>query len=219
MTDLLKSIPTLSRSNLLVLKGLRIEDFAERISIFDAKIPIKPSDYSQQVQTYNDIPNKFTSSTEWVKIHSNRSCWECGLTPSSYPKFIPENPRFEGGVDVCDVRTHFCEWTCVARYVAREYPRERTADIMQTVCLFESKFSGKLRTIIPEGLSRTIMKSYCGNSGITPTQFREKNAAIFRDNDLTIFKIEQLPSRIVRLYQNGREPVREPVRELRADHK
>jgi hypothetical protein len=199
--DLLGSIPTLSRSNLLVLKGLRIEDFAERISIFDAKIPVK-TDYPQQIQSFTEIPTKFTSAAEWSKIHSNRLCWECNLSVTSYPKFIPENPRFEGGIDVCDVRTHFCEWTCVARYVAREYPRERIADIMCTVCLFESKFSGRLRTVIPEGLSRTIMKSYCGNSGITSAQFREKNAAIFRDNDLTIFKIEQLPSRIVRA---GRE--------------
>lgn len=202
--DLLGSIPTLTKSNLLVLKGLRIEDFAEKISIFDAKLPSIES--SNNVQSYTDIPTKFTSVAEWVKIHSNRACWMCNLSPVSYPKFIPENPRLEGGNDVCDVRTHFCEWTCVARYVAREYPKSRIADVMQTVCLFESKFSGRLRCVIPEALPHTIMKPYCGTSGITAVQYREKNAAIFRDNDLTTFKIEQLPNRVVRAGREHREP-------------
>lgn len=198
------------RSNLLVLKGLRPEDFAEKISIYDSKAPVK-SDFPAQIQSYTDIPSKFTSAVEWAKICSNRQCWECGLTPVTYPKFVPENPRVEGGGDVCDVRTHFCEWTCVARYINREYPKDRIADIMQTVCLFESKFSGRLRTVIPEALSCTLMKPYCGNNGLTVAQFREKNAAIFRDNDLTTFKLEQLPTRVVRATrevrgaQEGRE--------------
>jgi hypothetical protein len=192
--DLIGSIPVLAKSNLLVLKGLRIEDFAEKFSIFEAKLPTA----DVTACAYSEVPAKFTSAVEWSKIHSNRLCWVCNLAPISYPKFIPENPRIENSEDVCDVRTYFCEWTCVARYINREYSPARIPDVMQTVCLFESKFSGRARTLIPEGLPHTIMKPYCGNGGLTPAQYREKNMAIFRDNDLTTFKIEQLPSRVVR---------------------
>ena len=174
------------RSNLLILKGLRVEDFSEKISIYDAKsVP------TQTVHT--EIPSTFRTATEWSKIFSNRLCWMCGLPPTSYPKFIPENPRLEHDEDVCDVRTHFCEWTCVSRYVHREYPRERIADVMKTVCLFESKFSGRIREIIPQALPHTIMKPYCGDSGLTPAQYREKNMLLFRDNDLSTIKLEQIP--------------------------
>ena len=183
------NLPT--RSNLLVLKGLRIEDFAEKISIYDQKAAVTPS-----VQSHTEIPSVFTSAQEWSKIFSNRLCWMCGLPPTSYPKFIPENPRVERGEDVCTVNTHFCEWTCVARYVHREYTPDRVADVMQTVCLFESKFSGRLREVIPQALPHTLMKPYCGDSGLTPAQYREKNAAIFRDNDLSTIKLEQLPKQV-----------------------
>lgn len=188
-------MPTVAKSNLLVLKGLRAEDFAEKISIFESKIPI--ADTATEL-SYNEVPAKFTSAESWSQVRSNRLCWMCGLPPTSYPKFVPENPRVESGDDVCDVKTHFCEWTCVSRYVRREYSLARIPDIMQTVCLFESKFSGRLRTVIPEGLPHTLMKPYSGNCGLTPAQYREKNAAIYRDNDLSTVKIEHLPSRVVK---------------------
>lgn len=178
------------RSNLLVLKGLKVEDFTEKISIYDPKTVVSA------VQSYTEIPSTFTSAAEWSKIFSNRLCWMCGLQPTSYPKFVPENPRVEKGEDVCTVNTHFCEWTCVARYVYREYPPERIADVMQTVCLFESKFSGRMREIIPAALPHTSMKPYSGDSGLTAAQYREKNAALYRDNDLTTIKVEQLPKQI-----------------------
>jgi hypothetical protein len=179
------------RSNLLILRGLRAEDFSAKISIFEPKAE------TTQLTQYTELPNVFRSVAEWSKITSNRLCWMCGLTPVSYPKFVPENPRVEHGEDVCDVRTHFCEWTCVASYVRREYSPERIPDVMKTVCLFESKFSGRLRDVIPEALEHTKMKPYSGDSGLTAAQYREKNAAIFRDNDLTTFRIEDLPKQIV----------------------
>lgn len=184
-----------SRSNLLVLCGLTLKDFTRLDSIYDANAVTKPVESAQTV--YTELPTKFVSATEWMKLFSNRKCWECDLTPTSYPKFVPENPTIESGEDVCDVHSHFCEWTCVVAYVMKNYPKDKISGVLKTVSLFESKFSGRYRERIPASLPKTIMKPYCGNSGLTAKQYQEKNAAINADFDLTTFKLEHLLNRPV----------------------
>lgn len=184
------------KSNLLILRGLTINDFAHSDSIYEPATVSKSLSDAQNI-AYTELPSKFTSAMEWSKLFSNRKCWECDLQPMSYPKFIPENPTIESGEDVCDVHTHFCEWTCVVAYVMKNFTKEKIPDIMKTISLFESKFSSRYRENIPAALPKTIMKPYIGNNGLTPKQFQEKNAAINADFDLTTFKLEHLLARPV----------------------
>jgi hypothetical protein len=178
----------ISKVNLLTLKGLHNEDFSAPITSYEA--PPAPVD----VAAYNEIPPKFTSVAEWCKVRTNLLCWECSLTPAGYPKFIPENPHNDSE-DSCTPKGNFCEWTCVVTYVYKNYPRDKVSDILETVAFYESKFSGKYRQRLPTGLDRVKMKAYCGAGGITPAEFREKNAAIYRDNELNTFKMEHLDLR------------------------
>lgn len=168
------------RTNLLTLRGVRKSDY-------DKPAPVVTNTIASVV--YPEIPAKFTSADEWSKLRTTLLCWECSLAPVSYPKFIPTDMC---GDDSCRPHGNFCEWTCVASYVRANYGREKIADILTTVSHYECKFSGKYRQRIPNAEPKTRMKQYCGEIGLTQAEFREKNAAIYRDSELTTFKMEHL---------------------------
>lgn len=160
------------KSNLLILRGVYPKDFVKR----------KPTvTLTQPVQVYSKMPAIFTSTKDWPQF-SNLKCWSCDQLPVSYPKFIPLNPSYGPNYGhICDVFGHFCEWNCAVRYAVREFPREQHWDILESICLFESKFSGKKKEKIMEAPSKTCMKQYCGDDGITAQEYREKIMALNED--------------------------------------
>jgi hypothetical protein len=175
-----------TKSDILVIKGVYAEDFETNKSVYSKVKSCAPT------CDYIPLPKLFTSADEWKKIHSNLICWECNLGISGYPKFVPTNPRVEGGADVCDPLGAFCEWGCVVRYITTIYPKIKAVDLLQSVSIFESKFTGRYREHIPMSISKTERKEYCGEGGLTVKEFREKNAQMDNEYQLLTFKMEHL---------------------------
>jgi len=172
------------RSNLLILRGVYPQDFNHR-----AEKPHHSSSRLEILPVYTEIPTRFVSTGDWLRF-SNLKCWSCDSLPVSYPKFIPINlEKNRDGEDVCDVHGHFCEWNCAVRYVITEFPKEQQWDALQAICLFESKFSGKRREKIVPAPSKTCMKQYCGNGGISQKQYKDKIVQLNQDYDLSLYKL------------------------------
>jgi hypothetical protein len=166
-------------SKKLILKGVYPEDFAQNDSIYEktAVVPI------EKKTIYTEIPKKFTSVETWPQF-SNLKCWCCDLPINGYPRFIPQNmERDVNNNDICDVLGNFHEWNCAVKYVLSEFPKEQQWDALQSICLFESKFSLRKREKIMPSPSKVIMKEYCGSSGITQKQYREKIIALNAEYD------------------------------------
>jgi len=147
--------------NFLILRGVFPGDF-------NTTTPKKVT----PVETiYTEIPKTFTGVANWP-TSSNLKCWECDQMPDSYPKFIPQYPTMNQSGDTCSVFGHFDEWSCAVRYVRREFPAMQQWDTLKILCIFESKFSGKLKNALPEAPPKTLMKAYCGSGGITLQEFK-----------------------------------------------
>lgn len=156
--------------NLLILRGVFAKDFAMN-PVNTSSRPTESG--TEQSIIYTEIPKRFTSVETWPTF-SNLLCWNCSLLPLSYPRFVPLNPeKDKDDKDVCDTHGNFCEWNCVVRYTIKEFPDQKW-DILEAICLFESKFSGKRKKKIMPAPSKTKMAAYCGKDGLSPKQWREQ---------------------------------------------
>jgi hypothetical protein len=177
----------LRKINLLICRGVYLADIMTTNNIYDHKSSFGKNDADI---VYVSIPKQFKHCQKWPTC-SNLKCWSCDQLPISYPKFIPINPEKDNeGNDICDTYGHFCEWNCAVRYVIKEFPKEQCWDALEAICLFESKFSGKRREKIMAAPSKTLMKPYCGNGGISLKQWREELEKLNNDYCLTQFKLE-----------------------------
>ena len=175
----------MSVSNLLILRGVSVNDCAEIVPSYDCG---RESTQRMNPAAYTEIPARFTSVDTWPTF-SNLKCWNCDRLPIDYPRFIAVNPRIGPAGDECDVHGNFDEWSCAARYILREFPQEQQWDALQSLCLFESKFTGKQRARILPAPPKTEMQAYCGNSGLTMRQYGEKIHAMNSDYCLSQFKL------------------------------
>jgi hypothetical protein len=173
------------KSDLLIIKGVFKADFKGEKSVYSGAPTVTST------CKYISLPTVFRDVTVWKHLHTNLKCWECDLSIGSYPKFIPRNPRVENVRDVCDVDGAFCEWGCVVRYISK-FDKQKFLDTLRTVCLFESKFTGKYREYIAPAPSKTSRKEYCGESGLSVKEFRDKCAQVNNDYQLMTFKVEHL---------------------------
>jgi len=178
------------KTNLLILRGVFPADFTTESGFYDsAVIEVEKNKETQPQTVYTEIPKKFTGVESWITF-SNLKCWTCDRKPTTYPKFIPLSPEKDAlGNDVCDVEGHFCEWNCVIRYILTEYPPSYQPDLLESVILFESKFSGIRKAKIQPSPPKTEMKDYCGKQGLTPQQWGEKLDRINSDYSLSNYKM------------------------------
>lgn len=180
----------IKKANVLTLRGVYPKDFAPIDSIFGKATADSDKAKIEPTVVYTELPKKFLGTDSWLQF-SNLKCWECDQLPISYPKFIPMNPeKDKNGNDICETHGHFCEWNCAVRYVTKEFPREQQWDAIESICLFESKFSGSRREKIMPCIPKTQMKAYCGKNGITSKQWREKIVSLNNDYNLTQYKLE-----------------------------
>lgn len=159
------------KTDFLVLKGVKIDDFSYKPLILKQQ-------RQEKTPVYTDIPHKFTSVEDWIKV-SNLKCWECDRFVSTYPKFIPMNAKRELDVnqkyiDVCDVLGNFDEWSCAVSYINTKIPANQRIDAVRSLLIFEAKFSGERKIIIHPSPPKTIMQQYCGNNGITSEEYQKR---------------------------------------------
>jgi hypothetical protein len=178
--------------SVILLQGVQLSEFSKNQPI------------AAQTVTFDSIPTRFEASPAgiqaWMYSRTNLLCWECSLSALTWPKFIPTSPVQEiikgVRVDVWKPLGCFCEWTCVAKYITTQ-PKASQYDMLQSVCIVESLFSGQYRRLIlPEGLPKTQLRTHCGESGLTPAEFREKNMAIWNSQITATYKTDQLAKNI-----------------------
>lgn len=162
------------KANILVLAGVFISDFDE-----PEPEPVEPE------STYSEIPKKFTSVANWPKS-TNLLCWSCSLVPPGAPMFIPQNPEFVCGEEMCDCLGNFCNSGCAAAYIYTNIPTVQHWDLFELLKRFEAKFTGFTRVTIPRGPPKTEMKAYCGAGGLTVKQWRDKADMQARDYAFTL---------------------------------
>lgn len=155
------------KRNIVIFKGVFLKDLDDR-PIARAQI-VQPT-----ISVYDKIPRKFTSPEVWPK-GTNLKCWNCDQTFSGYPRFIPINPEYgPGRTEVYEVLGNFCEWNCAITYIAEKIPLNQQCDLARFVCVVSSKFTGRQCEKIQPAPDKVRMQQYCGDHGITPSQFRDE---------------------------------------------
>lgn len=167
------------KSNLLCLRGVFLRDLETTITSVVVPEPEQPQ------TLYTEIPKRFVGVSTWP-IACNLRCWECSQVCHSYPTFIPTNFT----ADECDVYGVFDHWNCAVRHAQKEFPASRVWDTLKAICLFESKFSGRLRQKIMPAPSKVLMIEYCGKGGLTPKQFNDKIAILNADYEMLYYKLD-----------------------------
>ena len=158
-------------SAMLCLRGVTITDLDSR------KVPDLACSLSHRpsvTSIYTQLPRRFTGVENWP-ARSNLKCWHCDDIPENYPKFIPVEPEFVDGRRECWVLGHYCEWECAAADVSNQLPQSLRYDAHDLICIFESIFSLRPRkSIIVPAIPRTTMRAYCGDNGLTLSEWKHK---------------------------------------------
>lgn len=153
---------------ILLLRGVYPDEFIQDVVVETAACLRTSTDI------YSDIPARFNG----VKNHptnTNLKCWNCDLSFTTYPKFIPTNLERLGADDhlECDILGNFHSWNCAVSY-ALTYLPDVHGDILNAISIVEFEFSGKFKEKIPPAPAKTLMKAYCGNNGITQSEYCER---------------------------------------------
>lgn len=158
-------IPRITKSSLLLIKGLSPSDFEVKVD----KIEFDPDDM------YMEIPKMFHSVDTWPKT-TNLLCWTCDGKCESYPRFMPSDPVCIDGVEKCKTNGNFCRWRCVQAYIDLYMPERMRADTSSLLCKFANKFPrdrlGQKKVIKFASVEpKFIMKAYCGPNGLTREEY------------------------------------------------
>lgn len=151
------------KSSILIIKGLTLE---ELYTVDKVVAPV----CSKFI--YDSIPKEFKSVEEWPKS-TNLLCWYCDRAVIGYPRFIPKTPSISNGNDICEVIGNFDRWECAVAYAQREFSKEMYDDVATTIKIFANKFCPSIRNILPAP-SKTEMKQYCGDKGLTTEEYSKK---------------------------------------------
>ncbi len=181
-------------SNIMVLKGV-IMNNCDFDNIFDDKFMEDVQRAKQPIKTiYNDIPRIFKDLEQWPKS-SNLKCWECSENFYTQPLFLPLNMRTTGvSEDEHEFETHgnFCSWGCLIKYVEEQYKKDKLKELIDLIKIIYRKFTGNIPIKINPAPSKTLMKQYCGNDGLSLEEFKERVNNVkddVYDKDTAIWKI------------------------------
>jgi hypothetical protein len=123
---------------------------------------------SSPVEIYKSLPERFVSLAQWP--HScNLKCWHCDRMFNTRPLFIPDEPWADGSFGVKGV---FGDWPCMARFINDNYPEQKYVYNSLMLQLYYI-FTGIRIEKIPLAPPKTIMKQYCGESGVSLSEYDE----------------------------------------------
>jgi hypothetical protein len=150
---------------------------------------------SRVVNADSELPNIYTDIDNWPKS-TNLACWYCSLCFKGKPWFIPvawtrgvidrekvtydinlNFPQSDQCIETTIIRTdgNFCSPFCAKRYI-EEYKkytpniRKKNINMLHYQC---EQFLGYNPNYIPSAPDKTKMKKYCGESGITESEYQK----------------------------------------------
>jgi hypothetical protein len=179
--------------NILFLKGCFLNEFLGLEDRLEQKL-IDEQITQQEGSHYQTLPAKFTTIEKWPK-NTNLKCWECDLTHTNIPVFIPKDVYIDSlSVQTFTVDGHFCSFNCAAKYLDEKYYNctfwdDRTRFLL----LLHKIFTGISTKKIAHSPDKTEMKAYTGNpDGLTEKEFREKMIHYNKYNSFSEYKKEHL---------------------------
>lgn len=128
------------------------------------------------MEIYKSLPTRFTCLQNWP-TSCNLKCWSCDRMFNTRPLFAPRDPHPDGSYAPEGV---FGDWPCVARYIEDNHPNEKYVYNALLLDLYYI-FTGSRVEKIPLGYKKTIMKQYCGESGVSLTEFDEMTKALMKN--------------------------------------
>lgn len=131
---------------------------------------------NQYDQEYKSLPREYSITTHWPQT-SNCKCWYCDLNFSTVPIFVPTNFYInKSGNEEFTTEGNFCTFNCAQKYINLTYLGRNNNHETYTRLLRKLyfKFTGHNIKKIIESPDKTLMKQYCGENGITPTEYRIK---------------------------------------------
>lgn len=124
---------------------------------------------------YQRLPRQFTGAETWPKS-SNLKCWHCdNVIGDIAPKFIPVDPSKCNGALCCDAYGAFDSWACAVAYVDLYFNGSKRNDSRNLIATF-ARVIDDITGVIHPAPPRTIMSAYCGETGITPEEYRARVA-------------------------------------------
>jgi len=168
--DRLMDMP-LPRRHLLRLDGVTKSDFVEPEDRADQLILEQAEDNQYEppaaihIQTHEKIPTTFTTLDDWP-LTTSLCCYECGLTFTDRPKFIPTFIQAASGTSRVEmgVQGFYCSWACAelwieTRHVSSNEHRWRLQDNLRHAF---TMFTGRHIAQIRAAHSRHELQQYGG---------------------------------------------------------
>lgn len=181
--------------NILFLRGITPEDLKSDDSIFDTKFTecingIEESKNVTAPKHFTSLPTKFTTWDRWP-TSTNLKCWTCDRNFTTVPIFIvddysinTENQRVITPVG------NFCSDNCAQSYIDKNYTRNQHDNKTRYQLMMRRERTGDNTVVIKPSPSKTTMKQYCGDHGITQTEYEKKIEKLNSDFNLTQYKME-----------------------------
>lgn len=164
-------VETVKARFLIYLQDISKQNIINVYSTFKPVVspPSVPNTYqNSQNEIYRSLPDRFISLAQWPQS-CNLKCWHCDRMFNTRPLFIPDDPLADGSYGVKGV---FGDWPCMARFINDNYPDQKyvyNALMLQLYFIF----TGIRIEKIPLAPPKTIMKQYCGESGISLSEYDE----------------------------------------------
>lgn len=188
------------RSNILFLKNVFLANLATPEEQFETRLldEVTPAQTRHQhavIETpkYVALPERFNGLDNWPKS-SNLLCWYCRLSHNNRPVFIPlgVTPDTTGNIHM-DTHGHFCSFSCAKRYIDINFGFDPTwDDKIRHLNILHKIFTGnKIKFIVP-AIEYTKMKPYCGDTGFTEREYKEKNVESNKIYSESEYKLEHI---------------------------
>lgn len=180
------------KANILFLRGITLDDVKAAMETLEKKFLQHYSDPTPQI-LYNAMPERFRGMDSWPR-ETNLKCWQCDCTFKSMPWFMPSDLyRDRDGMIVMDPHGVFCTPNCVQAYIELRFKGEPGRyDKERNLRILVKMVTGKtIEKIIPSP-DKTKMEQYCGNGGITYSQYRKMIDDIAADYELVGNKMEHM---------------------------
>ncbi len=180
-----------------MLYGVKLSDLIDK--------PVVTSDPAALV-TYTVMPEEYVRGGFWPKT-SNLKCWDCHEVPTGQPAFIPVN--YCRQEERSGVYGHFCSWHCAAARIQSHFPADRVADLLGSLRIVESHFSGSYKIFIEPSIPITELKEYKGPSGMTRATWEKANLA--RRVETASYRMADFDIGRVVPYKSGGVDRRQPI--------
>jgi hypothetical protein len=181
-------------NNIITVKEVFLSDLCNVEALYE-KRPVTAREFAECVREgiytqYSAIPQRFTCVEDWPTM-TNLLCWSCSRGFRTYPKFVALNPeRIKGRVEY-EPKGNFCTWNCVVRYIRTELPENMRFDAERNTSTVSGLFESRQTIRIIPSPSKTCMKQYCGDCGVTEKQYDEMIQQLNADYTLTSYKLSQ----------------------------